>query len=152
MIHEITNFRGPYAFLSNFWYVKVEYNNYTYPSVEHAYQAAKAVAFSDQMRILNARTSALAKQYGRTVDIVPDWDKKKRLVMLDLLRQKFLYRDLCTWLLETKDAQIVEGNAWHDNYWGICYCAICSTQKQHNWLGRLLMHVRLETQIRLGIE
>ena len=37
----IDSFRGEYGFLSNFNKSRVEFEGMTYPSVEHAFQAAK---------------------------------------------------------------------------------------------------------------
>lgn len=37
----ITEFRGEYAFLSNFYYCKVIYAKHEYITSEHAYQASK---------------------------------------------------------------------------------------------------------------
>lgn len=37
----IDSFGGEYSFLSNFHKCKVEFEGMTYPSVEHAFQAAK---------------------------------------------------------------------------------------------------------------
>ena len=44
-------------------------------------------------------------------------------------------------LLDTKDEFIVEGNTWHDNFWGSCYCDRCGNQGR-NVLGKILMLVR----------
>lgn len=39
---KIESFYGEYRFLSNFWYAKTKYEGNEYPTVEHAYQAAKS--------------------------------------------------------------------------------------------------------------
>lgn len=45
-------------------------------------------------------------------------------------------------LLETNDCYLIEGNYWHDNIWGICYCKKCENIKGENRLGKLLMKIR----------
>jgi len=40
----INTFRGKYRFLSNFYYAEVNYEGIRYPTVEHAYQAAKTLS------------------------------------------------------------------------------------------------------------
>jgi predicted NAD-dependent protein-ADP-ribosyltransferase YbiA (DUF1768 family) len=43
-------------------------------------------------------------------------------------------------LLETKDATLIEGNTWGDQYWGVC------AGVGENHLGKLLMQIRSELQ------
>ena len=43
----------------------------------------------------------------------------------------------------TGDAELIEGNTWHDNYWGVCSCSKCNGRGK-NRLGKLLMKVREE--------
>ena len=65
--------------------------------------------------------------------------------MLLCLRLKFRQNPrLRECLLSTQDAVLVEGNTWHDNYWGNCRCRKCRRHKGLNRLGRLLMQVRAE--------
>jgi hypothetical protein len=49
-------------------------------------------------------------------------------------------------LLATGDATLIEGNYWHDNYWGVCTCENCVSNGivGRNRLGTLLMKVREE--------
>ena len=66
----------------------------------------------------------------------------KDKVMLNFLRIKFMNAELRDKLLETGDSVLIEGNTWHDNYWGNCSCAKCKDIEGKNMLGRLLMQVR----------
>jgi predicted NAD-dependent protein-ADP-ribosyltransferase YbiA (DUF1768 family) len=49
-------------------------------------------------------------------------------------------------LLATGDAELEEGNWWHDNTWGACKCEKCIEQLKENWLGKILMLFRREVQ------
>lgn len=142
----ISTFKGDYDFLSNFYPVQVVLDNHAYPSVEHAFQAAKTEdpVIREQIRLLP--TAAKAKQAGRRVRIRSDWETAKIGVMRDLLKEKFSHQDLKEKLLATDGALLVEGNWWHDNFWGVCTCSKCPPGLNH--LGRLLMEIR--TNLREG--
>ena len=47
-------------------------------------------------------------------------------------------------LLSTGGGDLVEGNRWHDNFWGRCVCRACRRIGGANVLGTLLMQVRAE--------
>lgn len=135
----IMSFTGDYAFLSNFYPVDVIYDGWKYRTVEHAYQAAKTLDLYMRDAIRSCRKPGLAKTFGRAAELRPGWDEIKLSVMADLLRQKFTVReDLKARLLETGDATLVEGNHWHDVWWGVC------NGRGENHLGILLMEIRDE--------
>lgn len=134
----IDRFAGHYRFLSNFYPCKVKWEGETYPSTEHAFQAAKTVNPSERKRIRTADTPGKAKALGRRATLVPNWEAVKLDVMLKLLRQKFGHRELADLLLDTDGLRLVEGNTWNDRFWGVV------DGKGHNHLGRLLMQVRDE--------
>lgn len=134
-------FSGPYAFLSNFWPVSVELDGIAYQSVEHGYQAAKSTDPEAREAIRTARTPSLAKRLGRRLALRPDWNAVRLSIMADLLEQKFSRPALRLALLQTGATEIVEGNRWHDTWWGRCYCDRCGG-RGHNHLGRLLMALR----------
>lgn len=141
---EITSFSGDYRWLSNFWMVDVSLDGYTYPSVEHAYQAAKTFDPGERERIWMAQTPGHAKRLGRTVTLRPDWDEARLYVMRDLLFKKFspeAHPDLANKLMDTGQAWLEEGNHWGDVYWG----TVNGVGENH--LGGLLMEVRLQLQI-----
>jgi predicted NAD-dependent protein-ADP-ribosyltransferase YbiA (DUF1768 family) len=69
------------------------------------------------------------------VPIRSDWDEVKVEVMRALVRIKFS-TDLQPHLLSTGEAELVEGNWWGDQFWGVC------DGKGENWLGRILMETR----------
>jgi ribA/ribD-fused uncharacterized protein len=139
----IDDFRGQYHFLANFAPAPVLLDGVSYPTVEHAYQAAKTLEPEGRQQIRAASTPGLAKKMGRRLTPRPDWDEVKVAVMRDLVRQKFNGRPaLKKLLLATGEAELVEGNTWHDNFWGDCRCPRCAESTGLNWLGRLLMEVR----------
>lgn len=122
---------GDFSFLSNFY----QHGNWT---VEHHYQAAKTDDPEWAAKILNAPTPGQAKRFGRKAPMRPTWEEEKVVVMLTLLRVKFLWPDLAQKLIATGDAMLVEGNTWGDTFWGVC------RGQGQNHLGRLLMQVREE--------
>jgi ribA/ribD-fused uncharacterized protein len=136
----IPEFQGSYRWLSNFWVCPIEFGGINYPSVEHAYQAAKCADVWDRHKILHAKTPGDAKRIGRKSKIRDDWDVVKLDVMLDLLRKKFSIPDLRKKLFDTGNLVLQEGNWWGDKFWGVDL----RTNAGENHLGKLLMRVRDE--------
>lgn len=134
-------FKDNYRWLSNFWSCDVILDGVTYPSTEHAYQAAKTLNTRDRAMIADVATPGQAKKMGFAVELRKDWEDIKLDVMEDLLRQKFSFDGLSKCLLATGNEEIVEGNWWHDNYWGTCHCDRCGNKGKNN-LGKLIMKIR----------
>lgn len=130
----IRQFAGEYFFLSNFYRIP-EWNGRT---VEHYFQAAKAIEITDADAILNAKSPVDAKRLGRNVKIVDGWDSKRISVMISLVAQKFSIPRLRELLLNTGDEHLSEGNWWGDYFWGVKL----STGEGENQLGKILMTVR----------
>jgi ribA/ribD-fused uncharacterized protein len=137
----INEFRGPTRWLSNFQSVEIEYEGITYPTTEHAYQAAKTLDPEERYIISKLPTPGAAKKQGRLLDIRPDWDSIKFDVMLEITRKKFSNLELKAKLINTGDQELVEGNNWGDTYWGVC-----NGIGQNN-LGKILMTVRDECRL-----
>ncbi len=158
----IAQFQGGHRWLSNFWPCTiVSKGGIEFPTVEHAYQWAK---FSDpeawgdpdswvliQDRIRKAgtpgETKRIAREPGYERYIRRDWETYKLPLMRALLAQKFgreRNKHLVGLLLETGDQPLVEGNTWHDNFWGKCSCKKCESKEGLNWLGFLLMERRAQ--------
>jgi ribA/ribD-fused uncharacterized protein len=136
MTKPIRSFSGRYAFLSNFAPSPLEYEGIKYPTVEHAFQAAKTLDNGQRLTIASARTPGIAKRAGRRLKLRDDWDVIRIGVMFHLLLLKFAVAPLSDQLLKTGDAHLVEGNTWGDRFWGVC------GGKGENHLGALLMQVR----------
>jgi ribA/ribD-fused uncharacterized protein len=144
---KIDLFDGEYAFLSNFYPSEIEYEYMKYLTVEHAFQAAKTDNLTDRFLIAESATPGKAKRLGRKVELVENWEEIKDGVMEECLRLKFSkdkHPDLVEKLKATKDKILIEGNTWHDNYWGNCTCPECKNVEGKNKLGELLMKIRGE--------
>ena len=134
-------FKDEFSFLSNFSPAEVILDGKKYPTVEHAFQAAKTLDLKDRKVIQTARTAADAKRIGRTVNLRKDWESSKLTTMTLLLIQKFYRGENKELLKETGTQMLVEHNYWHDNYWGSCTCPKCRDHGT-NMLGKLLMTIR----------
>jgi len=135
---EIDHFRGEFGFLSNFYAASIWVDGDRYPTVEHAYQAAKSSDPVTKKMIREAASPGIAKKLGYSVKLPTDWDLQKVTVMRNLLQEKFKNPLLRSMLLATEDIPLVEGNTWGDKFWGV-YKGV-----GQNWLGRLLMEIREE--------
>ncbi len=137
-MQRITQFKGKHAFLSNFWPCRVWLDGVEYPSVECAYQAAKTTDPKNREQFVKAAPGE-AKYLGRRLALRKDWENVKVDIMRSLVKQKFQYAPhLRQQLLDTGDAELVEGNTWNDTFWGVDL----HTGKGQNMLGRILMEVR----------
>lgn len=119
------------------------YEGIVYDTSEHAYQAAKTLDKNEREMVRSAQGPNAAKKAGKQVTLRANWDSVKDGIMLDVLRLKFADNDLKKKLLDTGDKILVEGNHWHDNWFGVCYCDKCKGVGK-NRLGQLLMKVRDE--------
>lgn len=133
----IERFRGKHEFLSNFAPTIIKYDGILFTSVETAFQAAKTMDMELRKRMARY-TPAEAKRAGRHLNLRPDWESVKEDIMYELLKKKFQsdafgYKSK---LLETGDAELIEGNTHKDTYWGVCGGV------GKNRLGYLLMKVR----------
>ncbi len=143
----IDRFDGEYFFLSNFAESPFTASGKTWPTVEHAFQAAKTVDEQEQETIRQAPTPGEAKHLGKRVKLRANWEAVKQEVMLTYVRLKFQqHPELAEELRQTGDARLIEGNTWHDNTWGDCSCKRCQAIQGKNLLGQILMRVRAELQ------
>lgn len=139
----IARFRGEHGFLSNFHPASVELDGAVYPSVEHAYQAAKSLDPRVRERIRATSTPGEAKRMGGAADLRADWERMKISIMTGLLRRKFAHPALARRLLGTGEAALVEGNQHGDVFWGTV------NGRGRNELGKGLMRVREELRAAL---
>ena len=136
---KIDRFDADHRWLSNFWLVDVHMYGLVYPSVEHAYQAAKTLDLAAREEIRRANTPGIAKRMGQRVTLREDWADYRLMAMRGLLLRKFdpiQHTALAEKLLATGQNTLIEGNYWGDTFWGVCRGV------GENHLGRLLMEVR----------
>ena len=137
-------FRNENRFLSNFYPCKILFENIEYNSTEHAYQAAKTEVASEKEKILKAKTAGEAKKISKRITVRADWDQIKLGIMENLLRQKFSKGTDLLEKLKNIKGEIIEGNYWHDNFYGVCACGKQCDGNGRNELGKLLMIIRDE--------
>jgi len=144
MIKVIDEFTGDFEFLSNFsLHGFKEPNGACWKTNEHFYQAAKTAHPVWRKKIYDARTPALARELGQLAPIIGKWDRRQLPVMLQGLTLKFSQHEVIrNKLLSTVGYHLIEGNTWHDNFWGNCTCKKCEKTEGKNQLGGLLMIIR----------
>ncbi len=143
-ITPIDSFSGSMRFLSNFFLVDIEWGGLSFTSTEAAYQAAKTTDHELRKKFVPLGPSE-AKRLGNEIELRPGWDEVRDTVMWELVAQKFSKEPLRQLLQKTKPRALVEGNHWHDVYWGVCngkckYGPHPSYGENH--LGLTLMEVR----------
>lgn len=139
----ITSFSGEYRWLSNFYPVEIEFEGLIYPSIEHAYQAAKTDIQELREAIKNLQKPGDAKKAGKFLlqrECFKDNNFKVSL-MAELCLKKFQNDKLAAKLIATKEARLIEGNYWHDNFWGVCECKKCGNSGL-NHLGNIISMIR----------
>lgn len=134
----IDKFIDKYFFLSNYYVVPVTYNGLTFQSNEAAFQAQKTLN-EGQRRKFTKLAPNKAKAKGCNVLLREDWEEVKDQIMYEICLAKFTQNEeLKEKLLATENEELVEGNTWHDTYWGVC------NRRGKNKLGKILMRIREE--------
>lgn len=140
----VESFSGSFAFLSNFHEYPFSWDGRVAQTVEHHYNAAKTDNLAEKSRVYDQETPGRAKREGQKVTLRDGWDDHfKTGYMESILQAKFAPEtEMAQRLLHTGEALLIEGNIWHDQYWGQCTC-----EKHYHWagtnaLGRLLMKHR----------
>ena len=137
----IDKFVDKYFFLSNYYVAPVAYNGLTFQSNEAAFQAQKTLN-EGQRRKFTKLAPNKAKAKGRNVLLREDWEEVKDQIMYEICLAKFSQNEnLKEKLLATGDEELIEGNTWHDTYWGVC------NRRGKNKLGKILMKIREELKI-----
>eukprot|EP00928_Gymnodinium_smaydae_P037251 TRINITY_DN25891_c0_g1_i1.p1 TRINITY_DN25891_c0_g1~~TRINITY_DN25891_c0_g1_i1.p1 ORF type:complete len:644 (-),score=40.25 TRINITY_DN25891_c0_g1_i1:408-2276(-) len=142
----VQSFNGQYKWLSNFFWCDVELDGLIYPSVEHAFQAAKLVTNADRRSwgfLESTLSFGEAKRLGRRVQLREDWKDIREAVMTTCLRSKFAHAHLRAKLLATGQKELIDGHSGSpDLVWGYHF----PSQAGENRLGKLLMALRSEFQ------
>lgn len=141
--NQIVEFSGEYAFLSNFYPCFVTYDDLTYRCAEAAYQAQKCETKVARLGFQWVDAEA-AKRRGKKVALPLNWDNRRADIMREIVHAKFIQNpELAAKLIATGNAELIEGNNWHDNFFGVCVCPACTKiGRGENKLGRILMAER----------
>lgn len=130
---------GVHTELSNFHVSETVIDGKTYQTLEHWFQCMKTVDVTAREDIRLAATPGQAKRLGRKCALRGDWEAVKISVMRKGLLHKFdIGTSFGSYLLQTGDAFLIEGNTWGDRFWGQV------NGEGQNWLGHLLMARRAE--------
>lgn len=137
---EIRGFFGQFRFLSNFYILEngIWFEGLTFPSTEHAYQAAKWAP--NQREQFLGVTASQSKRLGKLAPKldIRKWNKNKVELMRSLVYQKFEKNiKLRKMLMAMEGYTLDERNSWGDTFWG--------TNEQgegENNLGQILMNIR----------
>ncbi len=139
----IDRFRGPHFFLSNFSPAPTPHRGHLFPTSEHAYMAARTTDRDAIAAILATGEPADAQRVGRAAPLVDDWERIRLGVMEEIVTAKFVHNpELAAKLAATAGAGLLEGNTWHDQFWGDCTCREDRDIPGANALGTILMTVR----------
>lgn len=138
----IQRFRLEYDYLSNFYPAIVCVDGLEFLNSEAAYQAAKCAKAEDRL-LFTELNSNDAKRLGHELPARADWEEIKVQEMEKIIRAKFTQNPhLAQFLVETGDAALIEGNTWHDTFWGVDL----KTDEGENHLGKILMALRKDFQ------
>jgi ribA/ribD-fused uncharacterized protein len=115
-------FLGEYHVLDNFSANQITWQGASYPTAEHAYQAAKffetAPHIAELIRTATAPSAAkaIAQEHRALCD--PAWAEKKQTIMESILRAKLAqHPTLQTLLLQSDEQELIEANPL-DEFWG----------------------------------
>lgn len=148
----ITEFRGKYYFLSNFFKApqKASYEegrtHVQYSTNEHFFQACKANTWAEHMKIAHAATPSIAKRMGSIngyqgfkIVLRDNWRDIRLNIMRIGINMKFRQNpELAKLLIATYPKELQEGNWWGDDFWGRCF----RKKAGANWVGVLEMELR----------
>merc|ERR1712232_826338 len=113
-IDGIETFNGPNKWLSNFSWSSLDFEGERYPSVEHAFQAAK-LRTNEERRSWGFTRSDLtfgeANRLGCQVTLREDWREVREAVMAACLAAKFADPALRARLLATGNHELIDGHS-----------------------------------------
>jgi len=138
----IWGFRDEYDFLSHMYPATVMVSNVEFPSVENAFHASLTndPKWFERIRLATPQES---KGLSKLMPYRPEKLTIQIPIMVGLDTQKFKnHPELLEKLKSTSNKILIEGNLWHDNFWGDCQCKKCKNIRPLNWAGKILMEVR----------
>ena len=142
----VWGFFDEYRYLSNFHMHPIKMPDMiTYPSTEHAYQAAKTRDFEVRRLIAQLPTPGQAQRFGQQVELRDDWGEIKLDIMGIANVLKFANKELMTKLQSASPKILVEANWWGDRFWGMSWLVEqpkLGVLIGQNILGQILMEIR----------
>lgn len=139
-MERIDSFKDKYAFLSNMYPCKIEFEGKIWNSSENIYQSRKT-GYTQERDIFPTMSPRDSKRYWKGAPLRnPQFHTHKIRYMLEAVRAKFAIPELAEKLLATGDAELIEGNWWGDRFWGV----FDKDGVGRNHLGKILMKVREE--------
>lgn len=141
-IETIDNFNGVFDFLNNEYPCAVYYEGRLYPSVFHAFQAARSDLDHQRAKIALAESLQELYELATEIEDPHDWANKRLTVMEKCLRDKFRrHRELRERLRKTGNRELINTYADRSSsnlFWGMV------DGKGQNHLGTLLQNIRLD--------
>lgn len=149
----VPEFRGDYAFLSNYdTHEEFVWRNRYFTSGEQAFAYAKTFypttgANTDRLaaQILDAKSPGAAKKLGRLAPLdLTLWDGGHKVqIMREIVHAKFSgVTEYAGKLINTGAMMLVEGNDWNDTFWGRALDKTTGKRVGLNTLGVILMEER----------
>jgi ribA/ribD-fused uncharacterized protein len=148
----IDSFMGENRWLSNFPDAPLFYGGRHFRNSESAYHATKFIEDAQanispwQFETTSGSEAKKLAKENKTF-IRSDWMDISLLTMVEITHAKYNQnKDLRIRLVNTFPHDLVEGNNWHDAFYGVCSCkgpSLCFKGKGMNWLGRILMAERM---------
>lgn len=136
----ISEFRGEYRWLSNFYPCTIVLEGVEYPSVEHAYMSRKSDSELWKDFCVTTISPEEVKKASKRISLLPHWESIKVDIMRECLTQKYSEEPLRSKLIATGSQILQEGNWWGDQFWGVDL----RTGVGENYLGKLIMGIREE--------
>jgi hypothetical protein len=148
MTTPILKFKDDYEYLSNFYtrpklliWRGVEFDHSEGPyQLEKDQELANNPDFVREFALYSAsETKKWGKHHAR---LRADWNSVKVSIMHEIVKKKFDSNlDLKLKLIATGSSELIEGNWWHDNFWGTCPVG---SKNGRNELGKIHMRIRTE--------
>ena len=116
---KIESFTGDYAFLSNAYNCKIEFEGLVYNNADAAYEAQKCLD-KNMMNKFTRLSSAKARAKGRNLPENEEFEYDKVNILYKIVLAKFKQNeDLKRKLLDTGDAELINDNTFRDEVYGV---------------------------------
>lgn len=140
-ILKIDNFSGYFEFLHNNFLTPIYYEGILYPSVSHAFHAARSSDDSTRKAILHAESLAAVAKIAIRINDPENWQNKRLKIMEQLLRDKFRRsKELQEKLKATGNRELVM--TYIEESPGNLFWGSVKGKTGQNQLGRILMKIR----------